>query len=126
MRPRTGHDVCPQQRVVDFHKALLQGFNILTPFMVSGASAMDFFLMEPAACICSLATLVANILVKRVEAQTKARGDVDTPRVHLATSLQPLAEEARSSMSFRQHLAAARGLLQPLAETYGTRQLKRA
>ena len=88
---------------------------------------MDFFLMEPESCTSSLAALVADVVVARLKAQKQAGSAIDTPRVYLATSLQHISGEARSSLSFRQQLAAeARGRLQPLADIYGTRQLKRA
>ena len=126
VKDRTGHDVCPQQRAVEFHKSLLQGFNILTPLMASGLAAMDFFLMEPEACTSSLASLVAGVVVARLQAQKKAGRAIDTPRVYLATSLQHISGEARSSLHFREQLAAeARERLQPLADIYGARQLKR-
>ena len=122
LKPKTGHDVCPEQRSKDFHTALLRGFNILTPFICSGVAVLDFFLVEPESCTATLASAIAEVALAR--ARNK---DSDKPRLHLVTSVRQIATEARSSTSFRQELVAkVRECLRPLLDVHTSRQLKRA
>ena len=42
IKPRTGHDVCAQQRSKKFHMTLLRSFNIVTSYMMTATAPMDF------------------------------------------------------------------------------------
>ena len=59
-KPRTGHDICPQQRSIAFHEGILQGFSIMSPLMASGDIPMDFYLMEPESGTATLAHTIAS------------------------------------------------------------------
>ena len=123
MRHRTGHDLFPGQRTKAFHTALLQGFAIVTNFMTVGSKKLDFFLLEPEAGTSTLARLIAKPAIDSVSGQAAKAGHSVT-RVHLATQIQKISDEARPSRTFRQELAAVlRAELKPLLEG---RQLKRA
>ena len=43
VRSKSGHDLCPNQRSMSFHAALLQGLGIMTSSMTSGSLPIDFF-----------------------------------------------------------------------------------
>ena len=119
-RPKSGHDLCPDQRPISFHARLLQGLGVVTNFMVSGTLPMDFFLVEYETCTSSL----ARFIVQAALAHAKAAPTAGTAaQVHLATQVKKL-EEARPSFSFRNELVAeVRASLRPLVVD---RKLKRA
>ena len=71
-KPRTGHDICPQQRSVAFHEGILKGFSIMSPLMASGEIPMDFYLMEPESGTATLAHIIASAAEARSRSKTGA------------------------------------------------------
>ena len=118
VRSNSGHDLCPDQRPAKFHAALLQGFNIVSAFMKSGQSPMDFMLVQDETCTSSLAKCVVDMAGAHMAGQPSCG-----PQVHLVTQARKWDDEARPSLNFRlHHLSEARAALVPHFEK---RALKR-
>jgi len=120
VRARTGHDLCPRQRPQSFHTLLLQGFGVLTAFIISGSTPMDSYIAEYESCTASL----AKVIVKATVAQAAKEGGCLDVAVHLVTQVRRIESESRPSLTFRESLAAE--VRAGLRRLFNNRPLKRA